>query len=131
MDFALLIFLLAVNFYCDHMNKIISFQLMLRSFAATEQLVIKSNLNLRLNSLKLHQYMNINIERYHFAEFPEDCDSFNGPHSVRCLLSLWVDNGCAEKGLFHYINDTGPGKFLNQLRLRYCNVQCCIILVIV
>ncbi|XP_078487526.1 uncharacterized protein LOC144745375 [Ciona intestinalis] len=31
--------------------------------------------------------------------FPENCDSFNGPHSIDCLITIWEEVGCKVKGL--------------------------------
>ncbi|XP_078487548.1 uncharacterized protein LOC144745388 [Ciona intestinalis] len=33
------------------------------------------------------------------AVFPENCDSFNGPHSIDCLITIWEEVGCKVKGL--------------------------------
>ena len=33
-----------------------------------------------------------------FAEFPEGCTSFKGPHSLKCRRKLWLDVGCTIEG---------------------------------
>ena len=36
---------------------------------------------------------------YYYAELPQGCNNFNGPHSLLCLKSLWSEGGCVEGGL--------------------------------
>ncbi|XP_078487546.1 uncharacterized protein LOC144745386 [Ciona intestinalis] len=31
--------------------------------------------------------------------YPENCDSFNGPHAIDCLITIWKEVGCKVKGL--------------------------------
>ncbi|XP_078487545.1 uncharacterized protein LOC144745385 [Ciona intestinalis] len=31
--------------------------------------------------------------------FPENCDSYNGPHTINCLITIWEEVGCKVKGL--------------------------------
>nr|XP_026691290.1 uncharacterized protein LOC113474438 [Ciona intestinalis] len=31
--------------------------------------------------------------------FPGNCNSFNGPHSIDCLITIWEEVGCKIKGL--------------------------------
>nr|XP_026695288.1 uncharacterized protein LOC108950586 isoform X2 [Ciona intestinalis] len=32
-------------------------------------------------------------------DFPENCNSYNGPHSINCLITIWEEVGCKFKGL--------------------------------
>nr|XP_026693802.1 uncharacterized protein LOC113474930 [Ciona intestinalis] len=36
--------------------------------------------------------------------FPENCDTYNGPHSVECLTTIWKSKGCLNKGSKSPIN---------------------------
>nr|XP_026690763.1 uncharacterized protein LOC113474342 [Ciona intestinalis] len=31
-------------------------------------------------------------------EFPDNCASYNGPHSVECLTTIWESKGCLAEG---------------------------------
>ena len=41
-------------------------------------------------------------------EFPIACVSFGGPHSLDCLISLWIGGGCVMSGWKNPNNLTGP-----------------------
>ncbi|XP_078487513.1 uncharacterized protein LOC144745367 isoform X3 [Ciona intestinalis] len=30
--------------------------------------------------------------------FPENCDTYNGPHTVECLTTIWISKGCLSEG---------------------------------
>ncbi|XP_078487569.1 uncharacterized protein LOC144745427 [Ciona intestinalis] len=30
--------------------------------------------------------------------YPENCDSYHGPHSIDCLITIWEEVGCEHKG---------------------------------
>ena len=34
-----------------------------------------------------------------FVVFPSGCTNFEGPHSLQCLQSVWVNVGCFEEGI--------------------------------
>ncbi|XP_078487541.1 uncharacterized protein LOC144745382 [Ciona intestinalis] len=36
--------------------------------------------------------------------FPENCDSYHGPHSVHCLITIWKEVDCKVKG-YRYPNN--------------------------
>jgi len=33
-----------------------------------------------------------------FLVFPDDCTSYDGPHSRKCLTPLWLEGGCLADG---------------------------------
>jgi len=33
-------------------------------------------------------------------EFPVHCIAFWGPHSVECLIDIWLELGCLEEGVY-------------------------------
>nr|XP_026695983.1 uncharacterized protein LOC108950895 isoform X20 [Ciona intestinalis] len=40
--------------------------------------------------------------------YPENCDSYHGPHSIDCLIAIWDDVGCEHKGYRFPNNLTKP-----------------------
>ena len=35
---------------------------------------------------------------FFFAAFPQMCYPFEGPHSLKCLTTMWHDSGCLQDG---------------------------------
>ena len=55
-----------------------------------------------------------------FLVFPEGCTSYNGPHALQCLLSLWNETNCLPEGTSNPATLSRHDRFaLNQL-----NIQC-------
>ena len=35
---------------------------------------------------------------YYLSVYPENCDSYHGPHSIDCLITIWEEVDCKLKG---------------------------------
>ncbi|XP_078487489.1 uncharacterized protein LOC100175212 isoform X3 [Ciona intestinalis] len=42
-----------------------------------------------------------------YAVYPENCDSYHGPHSIDCLITIWEEVGCKLEGYKYPGNLTG------------------------
>jgi len=38
------------------------------------------------------------VQRFITLEFPDGCNTYSGPHSTKCLATMWKDVGCSEMG---------------------------------
>ena len=39
-----------------------------------------------------------NLFNNFYVDFPNECRYYSGPHSQKCLKTLWDESGCAEEG---------------------------------
>ena len=69
---------------------------------------------------------NINFrEVFNFIEFPEGCETFNGPNPLECYDSLWLEVGCLKDGFAYPHNREELGqKDLDLLDLKYVLRYC-------
>ena len=42
-----------------------------------------------------------------FAGFPKGCNTYDGPHSVACISSIWEMVGCLSQGASHPMQLSG------------------------
>ena len=55
-----------------------------------------------------------------YLDFPSECRHYFGPHSVSCLLALWNNSECSERGAEHPYNlDVGRKAEFDSMDLRY------------
>jgi len=73
-------------------------------------------------SLKLQTYISTNFSLFSnpFSEFPDACDTYEGPHDNQCYIALWLEAGCLEHGYSYPSKLTLSGlKTIRQMDIRY------------
>jgi len=55
----------------------------------------------------------------HYLEFPLGCNSYHGPHTINCWVTVWEEAGCTTAGQ-HYPTQVSRGRSQEwgQLNLR-------------
>ena len=57
------------------------------------------------------------------SEMPFDCLSFQPPHSVGCLVALWLSTGCVQSGYDYPTNlSKSDAEFINTLDARSVSI---------
>ena len=57
-------------------------------------------------------------------EFPEECDRFEGPHSIKCYEAVWTEVGCVQEDFSAVDPSLFRADALENLNLKYSLLKC-------